>query len=205
MAWLLTGFLIAAAIITPLAGRLGDNFGRRRVLLASLGCFALGSLVCALGGSVQALIIGRVAQGLGAGMAPLALALAREQIDPARVPTAVGLLVASASIGTVAGLLLAGLLVDHFGVAAIFWLLFAIAAALALAVRLAVRESHHRGEAAIDFAGAALLAGGLGCAMLAISHGNQWAWGSPRTVALLAAVGCWPSRSGSASVPPRSL
>ena len=127
VAWLLTGFLIAAAVITPLAGRLGDNFGRRRVLLASLGCFALGSLVCALGGSVQVLIIGRVAQGLGAGMAPLALALAREHIDPARVPTAVGMLVASASIGTVAGLLLAGLLVDHVGVAAIFWLLFAVA------------------------------------------------------------------------------
>ncbi len=189
VAWLVTGFLIAAAVVTPLAGRLGDNFGRRRVLLASLGCFALGSLVCALGGSVQVLIIGRVAQGLGAGMAPLALALAREQIDPARVPTAVGLLVASASIGTVAGLLLAGLLVDDVGVAAIFWLLFALAVVLALAVRLAVRESSPRGEGAVDLVGAALLAGGLGCMMLAVSRGNQWAWGSPRTLALLAASG----------------
>jgi MFS family permease len=188
-AWLLTGFLIAAAVVTPLAGRLGDNFGRRRVLLASLGCFALGSLVCALGGSIQALIIGRVTQGLGAGMAPLALALAREHVDAARVPTAVGLLVASASVGTVAGLLIAGLLVDHVGVAAIFWLLFAVAAALALAVSLAVRESGHRGESAVDVAGAALLAGCLGCVMLAISHGNQWSWGSPRTLALLAAAG----------------
>jgi MFS family permease len=188
VAWLLTGFLIAAAVLTPLAGRLGDSFGRRRVLLASLGLFALGALVCALGGSAGTLIIGRVIQGLGAGMAPLAVALAREHIDPGRLPAAVGLLIASASIGTVAGLLLAGLLVDHVGVAAIFWLLFAVAVALAIAVRLVVRESRDRGERAVDLAGALLLAGGLACVMLAISHGNQWAWGSPRTLSLLGAA-----------------
>ena len=145
VAWLLTGFLIAAAVLTPLAGRLGDNFGRRRMLLASLGLFALGALVCALGGSVRALIIGRVIQGLGAGMAPLAVALAREHIDPGRLPAAVGLLIASASIGTVAGLLLAGLLVDHVGVAAIFWLLFAVAVGLAIAVPLVVPGSRATG------------------------------------------------------------
>ena len=143
----------------------------------------------ALAGSIEALIAGRVIQGLGAGMAPLALALAREHVEPKRVPIAVGALVASASIGTVAGLLLAGVLVNHASVSAIFWLLFAVAAALALAVRLAVRESSPRGEAALDLAGAALIAGSLGCVMLAISHGNQWAWGSPRTLVLLAAAG----------------
>ncbi len=188
VAWLLTGFLIAAAVLTPLAGRLGDNFGRRRMLLVSLGLFALGALVCALGGSVRALIIGRVIQGLGAGMAPLAVALAREHIDPGRLPAAVGLLIASASVGTVAGLLLAGLLVDHVGVAAIFWLLFAVAVGLAIAVPLVVRESRDRGERAVDLAGALLLACGLACVMLAISHGNEWAWGSPRTLSLLGAA-----------------
>lgn len=188
VAWLLTGFLIAAAVVTPLAGRLGDSFGRRRMLLASLGLFALGALVCALGGSVRALIIGRVIQGLGAGMAPLAVALAREHIDPGRLPAAVGLLVASASIGSVAGLLLAGLLVDHLGVAAIFWLLLAVAAGLAIAVRLVVRESHDRGERPIDIAGTLFLACSLACAMFAISHGNQWGWGSPRTLSLLGAA-----------------
>ena len=184
-AWLLTGFLIAAAVATPLVGRLGDNFGRRRMLLASLSLFALGSLVCALGGSIGALILGRVIQGLGAGMAPLALALAREHVTVERVPTAVGLLVASASIGTVAGLLLAGVLVDHVGLSAIFWLLFAVAAALAVAVRLAVAESRPGIAAGTDLPGAVLLAGALASLMLAISHGNQWAWSSPRTLSLL--------------------
>ncbi len=183
-AWLLTGFLIAAAVVSPLAGRLGDNYGRRRVLLASLGLFAFGSLVCALGGSIQTLIAGRVIQGLGAGMAPLALALVREHVDPGRIPTAVGLLVASASVGAVAGFLLAGLLVEDIGVAAVFWLLFAVATMLAMAVRLAISESSDRREAGVNLAGAALLAGCLGCLMLAISHGNQWAWGSPRTLSL---------------------
>lgn len=204
-AWLLTGFLIAAAVITPLAGRLGDNFGRRRVLLASLGSFALGALVCALGGSIAVLIAGRVIQGLGAGMAPLALALAREHVNPERVPSAVGLLIACASIGTVAGLLLAGLLVDQIAVAAIFWLLFAVAAALAVAVRLTVHESSDRGTGAIDLTGALLLACSLACLMLAISHGNEWSWSSPRTVSLFAAAallaGCFWARERTAAEP----
>ena len=65
-AWLLTGFLLAAVVAVPTVGRLGDIYGKRRLLLVSIGAFAIGSLVCALAGSMTALIAGRVLQGMGA-------------------------------------------------------------------------------------------------------------------------------------------
>ena len=187
--WLLTGFVLAAAIAIPLAARLGDRFGRRRVLIGSLGCFAFGSLICALSGSIGGLIAGRVIQGLGAGVAPLALALARDHIAPERLPSAVGALVAAGSIGAVVGLLLAGVLVDHVSISAIFWLLLAVAAVLALTVFAVVPESPERSAEPVDVVGALLLGGALGLVTVAISQGNAWGWSSARTgVFLLAAI-----------------
>lgn len=185
--WLLTGYVLSAAIATPLAGRLGDQYGLRRVLLASLSAFALGSVISALAPSIGVLIAGRAVQGLGAGMGPLAVALVRLNVEPERVPTAIGLLVASASIGAAVGLLVAGPLVDHISVQSIFWLLFAIAVVLAVAVWRTVDESSERMRRRLDLPGAALLAGGIGCVMLAISRGSVWGWGSVRTVSLFAA------------------
>jgi MFS family permease len=185
--WLLTGYVLAAAVAMPLAGRLGDQYGLRRVLLASLCAFALGSLISALASSIGGLIAGRVIQGLGAGMGPLAVALVRLHVEPERVPAAVGLLVASASVGAAGGLLVTGPLVDHVSVGSIFWLLFAVAVVLALAVWRLVDESSERTGRRLDLPGAALLAGGLGCAMLAISRGSTWGWGSTRTVGLFSA------------------
>ena len=185
--WLLTGFLLAAAVAIPLAGRLGDQLGRRRVLICSLGLFALGAGVCAVSSTIGLVIAGRVLQGLGAGVVPLAVALTRDSLPAARLTMAVGLLVAAGSAGSVAGLLLAGLLVDNVSVSAIFWLLFAVAVVLAVLVRAVVPESPTRRGAPVDARGALVLAGGLGSLTLAVSEGNTWGWGSARTL-LLAGV-----------------
>ena len=203
--WLLTGFVLAAAVAIPLGGRLGDQLGRRRVLIWSLGLFAAGAVVCALSSSVGLLIAGRVLQGLGAGVAALAVALARDSLPAARLTTAVGLLVAAGSAGGVAGLLLAGLLVDHVSVSAIFWLLFAVAAVLAVLVRVVVPESRPRCTGPVDVLGALVLAGGLGALTLAISEGNSWGCGSARTLLLaglgMALIGAFVAREHLAALP----
>jgi MFS family permease len=152
------------------------------VLIWSLGLFALGAVVCAASSSIGLLIAGRVLQGLGAGVAPLALALTRDSLPAARLTTAVGLLVAAGSAGSVAGLLLAGPLVDHVSVSAIFWLLFAVAMVLAVLVRVVAPESPARRTAPVDLLGALVLASGLGSLALAVSEGNTWGWGSARTL-----------------------
>lgn len=180
--WLLSGFLLASAIVVPLAGRIGDQLGRRRVLVWSLLLGALGSAVCAVSPSMGLLIAGRVVQGFGAGLAPLAFALARDNVAPARVPMAIGLLVAATAAGAAIAFVLAGLLVDNVSVSSIFWLLFAVDVSIAALARLAIPESPTRVTAPVDRLGALLLTGGLGSLALAVSEGSHWGWGSTRTV-----------------------
>jgi MFS family permease len=185
--WTLTAFLVASAVATPLAGRLGDRYGRRRLLLASLATFGIGSLICALAWSIGGVILGRVVQGAGAGVGPLAFALVPDIVPAEDVSRAVGLLIGAGGLGAVVGLVAAGPLVDHISVSSIFWLLFLVASALVVVVARWVRESPVRSTAAVDWLGAVILSGFLAVLTLAVSQGNDWGWRSTTIVALFAA------------------
>lgn len=185
-AWLLTGFLLASVATVPLLSRLGDVHGRRRILLLALGLVAAGSLICALAGSIELLLAGRVVQGAGAAVAPLAIGLARDHARPERVPIWIGLLVAGAGLGIAVGLLLGGVLVEAFAVSAVFWFLFGLAVLLIAAVAYVVPESPHRDAGRIDWLGALLLSSALVAVLVAITKGNEWGWASGRVIALLA-------------------
>jgi MFS family permease len=187
-AWLATGFLLAAVVAVPLIGRLGDVYGKRRLLLVALGAFAVGSLVSALTDSIELAIAGRIIQGIGAGVAPLTYGLARDTLPPRLLPRAVGAVVGMAGAGGAVGLLLSGLLADNVSPAAIFWFLFALAVVLVAGVVALVPESAVRAGVPIDVRGAAFLGLGLAALLLAISKGSAWDWSSPRIVALFAAA-----------------
>ncbi len=186
--WLLTGFLLAAVATAPVLGRLGDIYGKRRLLLLALGAFAAGSLVCALADSIEALVAGRVVQGAGAAAGPLAIGLVRDHVPRERMPITIGLLVAGTGAGAAVGLVLSGLLVDHASVSAVFWFLFALGAALVLAVRLTTPETPVRDPVRPDWAGGVLLTAAMIAALVAISQGNSWGWSSARVTGLLAAA-----------------
>lgn len=184
--WMFTAFGLAAAVATPLAGRLGDRVGRRRMLLWSLMAFVVGSAICAIASSLGVLIAGRAVQGLGAGTVPLALALVRDHLEPHRVSRAVGLLVGAAGAGSVAGELGGSLLVDAGSLAALFWVLTGLSALAVAAVAAVIPESPVRGTTSIDWVGGVLLGAGMVPLLLALSKGNDWGWDSTRTLALLA-------------------
>jgi MFS family permease len=186
IAWMVTGFVLASIVAIPLVGRLGDMFGKRRMLLLSLAAFAVGSLACALAKSSGPAIAGRIVQGFGAAVTPLSYGLARDTVAPERLPHAIGAVVGGASAGAAIGFLLSGLLVDTFGAAAVFWFLLAFAILVAVAVRLLVRESPVRADVRLDIGGAALLGLGLLSLLLAISRGSTWGWTSGRTLAVFA-------------------
>jgi MFS family permease len=184
--WLITGFLLAAVVALSIVGPLGDRYGRRRVLVWSLAAFAIGSVVCALAEDIGVLIAGRVIQGLGGGIAALALAIVRDHVPATAVPHAVGFLVGATAVGAVLGVLVTGVLVDEVSIGSVFWLLFGISVVTGAAVRRLVPESPIHSHDPIDWPGALLLAGGLASLMLAIAEGNTWGWGSGRVLALIA-------------------
>jgi EmrB/QacA subfamily drug resistance transporter len=187
VAWTLTGYLLAAAIFTPLFGRLGDMFGKRRMLVLSLIAFAAGCVVSALGSSLELVVAGRVLQGVGGGIFPLCFGIIRDEFPRERVGQSIGLISATLGIGGGFGLVIGGLLVDHASYHWIFWLGAAMSAVAAVAIELFIPESPVRTPGRVDIRGAAVLGVGLTLPMLAIARANDWGWGSTRTLVLIAA------------------
>src|SRR6185436_11892112 len=183
-AWILTGYLLAASVATPIVGKLGDLFGRGKVLTYVLLTFAAGSVVCALAGSLGVLVIGRVIQGVGGGIFPLAFGIIRETFPPERVPTAIGGISATFGIGGGVGLVIAGVIVEALDASWLFWLgLMALPAAFAI-WRYVPREQTRPG-AKVDWLGAALLSIALASLLFGLSKANAWGWGSPKVLALI--------------------
>jgi len=186
VAWVLTGYLLAAAVATPVAGRLGDMYGKRRLFVASLLVFAAGNTVSALGSSIEVVVAGRVLQGIGGGIIPLAISIIRDEFPPEKVPGSIGLISAIFAIGGGLGLVLGGVITDVLSYHWIFWLGAIVAVAGAAAAELWVPESPVRTPGRVDYRGAALLAAGLVPLLFAISRANVWGWGSLRMLGLAA-------------------
>jgi EmrB/QacA subfamily drug resistance transporter len=187
VAWTLTGYLLAAAVCTPIFGRLGDMFGKRRLLVISLAVFSAGSVVAALSQSLETLVAGRVLQGAGGGIFPLCFAIIRDEFPREKVSSSIGLISATFGIGGGGGLIIGGVLVDGASYHWIFWLGAAMAAAAAVLTQLMIPESPHRSPGRVDLRGAAVLAAGLVLPLLAIARANDWGWGSARTLLMIAA------------------
>ena len=183
--WMVTAYLLVASIATPIFGRLGDMFGKERLLAISLAAFAVGSIVCALADSLGLMIVGRGLQGLGGGVFPLSFGIIREEFPRERVPTGIALLGAIAAVGSAIGLPLGGVLADGPGFHWIF-LLAAIMGALAtVSTHLFVPESPVRNPGRVDFVGAGILGVGLTALLIGISRSANWGWSDARTLGLI--------------------
>ncbi|MGH2763154.1 MAG: MFS transporter [Thermoleophilaceae bacterium] len=188
VSFVFTAFLLTASVSTPIVGRLGDMFGKERMLVASLVVFAIGSLVCALSHSIEVLIAGRSVQGLAAAVFPLAFGIIRDEFPPEQVATGIGLISATFGIGGGVGLVVSGVIVDNLAYEWLFWLALPLIVVAIVATHLWVPESPVRSPARIDWAGAGLLSGTLVALLLGVSQANSWGWGSPRILGLLAAA-----------------
>ena len=187
IAWTLTGYLLAAAVATPVFGRLGDMFGKRRMLVISLGFFAAGCAVSALGNSLEVVVAGRVLQGVGGGIFPLCFGIIRDEFPRERVPASIGLISAILGIGGGVGLVLGGVLADAFSYHVLFWLGAAMAVIATVAAELVIPESPVRSPGRVDVRGAVILGVGLVLPLYAIGEANAWGWGSARTLGLIGA------------------
>jgi len=185
-AWIITATLLAAAVAMPISGRLGDMFGKRRVLLSLAIPLMLGGLICAFAPNVTVMIIGRTLQGFGSGMVPLGIAMLRDLVDKERLPSAIATVSATLGVGGAIGLPLSAAIIQFSS-----WrVLFCVGAAITLLVALLIfRFIPVAGTAGarsrFDWLGALGLSIGLICLMLGISKGSEWGWNSPQILTLL--------------------
>ncbi|MFG2923227.1 MFS transporter [Streptomyces sp. NPDC048305] len=187
-AWVMTATLLAAAIATPIMGRLGDLYGKRRTLLISLAVMAAGSLIGAFTDNLMIMIVGRALQGFGLGAVPPALGLMRDVLPAHKVRPAMALLSSAVGVGGGLALPAAALIAQNADWHALF-LCSALMAALALLlIYLVVPESPLRAMGRFDAIGAAGLSLGLVSLLLPLTKGSTWGWTSPTTLGLFAAA-----------------
>jgi EmrB/QacA subfamily drug resistance transporter len=184
VAWVFTSFLLASSVATPIAGRLGDMFGKKRVLVISLALLAAGSLLAALATSLPLLIAARTIQGLGGAVYPLAFGIIRDQLPRERVASAIALVSSLLGIGGGLGIVLAGPILQHLSYHWLFWILLMLTSVATVAAVVFIPESTIRAPGKVHWLGGALLSGWLVALLVAVSEGATWHWGSARTIGL---------------------
>ncbi|MFI7402596.1 MFS transporter [Streptomyces sp. NPDC049541] len=187
-AWAVTATLLAAAVAVPMMGRLGDMYGKRRMLLVSLVLLVAGSVTAALSDSLAPLIVGRVLQGTASGVIPLGISIMRDELPAERLGSATALMSASLGVGGALGLPAAALIADHFDWHVLFWSSAGMGAVALLLVLFVVRESKVRTGGRFDVLGGLGMAVGLVCLLLGISKGGDWGWTGGTTLGLFGAA-----------------
>jgi MFS family permease len=207
LSWVVTAYLLAQTVVTPLYGKLGDLFGRKRVLQAAIIVFLVGSALCGLAHSMLELILFRAVQGLGGGgLIVSAQAALGDVVAPRQRGRYTGLFIAIFGAASVAGPLLGGFITTHLSWQWIFYinipLGFAAFAVLSATFPTVARGARHR----IDYLGTLLLAAGLSAVVLLTTLGGTTAaWTSPLILGLGAVSSrWWPSPWWSAGRPSRS-
>jgi EmrB/QacA subfamily drug resistance transporter len=183
--FLLTGYLLSASVGTGILGRLGDMLGKKRVLVWTMMILAAGTLLAGLAYSLPVLIAARVIQGVGGGIFPLSFGIIRDELPRERVPGAIGLLSSMLSIGGSIGLVIGGLVVEHLGWHALFWVPLAVTLVGLVVIWRWIPESPVRAPGRINWTAAALMSAGIATLLIGISKATDWGWGSPKTLGLI--------------------
>ncbi|TQS39659.1 MDR family MFS transporter [Cryptosporangium phraense] len=183
--WLFSVYLLAQAVTVPVYGKLADLFGRKPIMLAGIGLFLLGSILCSLAWSMGALIAFRVIQGLGAGaIAPMTMTIAGDIYTTEERAKAQGYIASMWGVASVVGPTLGGVFSEYTSWRWIFLVNVPLCLIAAAMVARNFRERVERSAPTIDYTGAALLTGGLTLLILALLEGGElWSWGSPASLA----------------------
>ncbi len=186
--WILTAYLLSASVATPVLGRLGDMFGKERMLIIVLVALTAGSLVAALTSSIAVMIAARVVQGLGGAVFPLSFGIIRDEFPRERVPAAIGGISTILGVGGGLGIVLAGPIVDHLNYHWLFWIPLVMTALATVATIIWVPESPVKTPGSVNVTAGVLLSGWLVTLLVGVSEGSNWGWTSARIIGLFAAA-----------------
>jgi len=185
LAWVVTAYLLAATVAAPLYGRMGDAFGRKRMLLWALGLFVVGSAACAIAPNLAILISARALQGFGGGgLMTQAQALIGEVVSPKERGRFQGWFGANFALASTLGPVVGGALSQHLGWRSIFWVNIPLGLAAAAAA-LRVKTSGGTGICRLDYSGTTVFVSSTLALLLALSiGGHEVSWTSPALVTL---------------------
>jgi MFS family permease len=186
--WAVTATLLSAAVSTPVLGRLGDMYGKRRILLASASLMVAGSVVCALSSTLIPIVLGRTLQGMSVAVIPLGVSVMRDVLPADKLPSSIALMSASLGFGGALGLPIAALIAQHADWHVLFWVSAALGALVTVLVAWVVPESPTLAGGRLDVPGVLGLAVGLVALLVAITEGSTWGWASTKTLSCLAAA-----------------
>jgi MFS family permease len=193
--WIITITLLTGTVGTPVLSRMADLYGRRRMLLVSLGLLFLGSIIAAVGMTFTLVLIGRALQGFASAIVPIGISLIRSQVERKQANMGIALMSATVALGSALGLPLSGVLLAWGGLSLIFWGSAIASGFFFFAVLLIVPEAPERLDRRLDVLGALLLAAWLTALLLLVSKAAEWGFRSPETLATgaisLTLLGIW--------------
>ena len=185
--WALTATLLSGAVATPIMGRLGDLYGKRRMLVTSLALMVIGALISAVTSELLVMIAGRALQGFAMGVVPLGIGLMRDMLPRERLGSAMALMSSSIGVGGSLAMPAAAVVAQHTDWHALFYGAGGLGSAAIALTLLVVPESPVRAEGSFDLLGALGLSLGLLLFLLPITKGSDWGWSSGTTLGMFAA------------------
>jgi EmrB/QacA subfamily drug resistance transporter len=188
LSWVATAYLLSSAIVTPIYGKLGDLFGRKKIFQISIIIFLIGSALCGLSQNIDQLVFFRALQGIGGGgLMALILAIIGDIVPPRQRGKYQGYFGAVFAVSSVAGPLLGGLFTEHLSWRWIFYINIPLGLIALSAVGAKLHLPAVRLKRKIDYMGAVLLAVAITTILLvSVWGGTQYAWGSGTIMSLIA-------------------
>ncbi|MGH8876126.1 MAG: MDR family MFS transporter [Stackebrandtia sp.] len=186
MSWVVTAYILAATVSTPLYGKLGDLYGRKRLFMFAIGVFLVGSAASGAAQSMEQLITFRAVQGLGAGGLMVGvMAILGDLVPPRERGKYQGFMAAVMMLATIGGPLAGGLLTDHVDWRWAFYINLPLGAIALVIIAFTLHLPRHRNKARIDYAGIALLSAVAASLVLVTTWGgNDYDWVSPQILGL---------------------
>lgn len=186
LSWIVVGYLLTSTASTPLWGKVGDLYGRRRMFQTAIVIFLIGSLMCGLAPTMLFLIVGRLVQGVGGGgLYALCFGIVGDLVPPRQRGKYISYFAGMFAVAGVIGPLIGGVITDSIGWRWIFTINVPIGLASLVVTSITLHLPSTRREAKVDIVGAVLLVAGVTCLVLATAWGgDEYPWGSPQIIGL---------------------